>query len=49
MHAAVHGGCTDTVSDSGLEGDNGKTSLSAQGIEPASVSRLAFQSYVTDT
>ena len=41
----AHGSCTDTVRESALEVDCGKTNpLPHHGLEPASVLRRAFQS-----
>ena len=45
MHAIAQEGCTNTVRKSALEADSGrKNPLSHRGLEPASVSSLAFRS-----
>ena len=44
MHAIAHGGCTNTVRESALEVDGEKNPLLHQGLEPASLFGLAFQS-----
>ena len=44
MHAIAHGGCTNTVRESALEVDWEKNPLLHQGLEPASLFGLAFQS-----
>ena len=44
VHAIVHESCTDTVREAALEVGWEKNPLLHQGLEPASVLQLAFQS-----
>ena len=51
IHAIAHGGCTDTVRQSALEGNSRgggggikKNPLPHWGLKPASILRLVFQS-----